>query len=152
MANKKNNTDELNINFDEIKTFDDLLKINGEITASKGFNVKRVPEQIALFCTEIAELLASINYYANTPDQTKVVKLLHQFKDDFDAFERFRKTSNMGAIKYYISDKENFKEEIADLFIRLLSFCSVNIPDIEQVIIDKMKINSGRQYLHGKKF
>ena len=52
---------------------------------------------------------------------------------------------------YRREDLENFKEEIADTFIRLCDICgSVNI-DIEREIRTKMEVNKKRPYLHGKK-
>jgi len=52
---------------------------------------------------------------------------------------------------YRHEDTENFKEEIADTFIRLCDICgSVNI-DIEREIRTKMEVNKKRPYLHGKK-
>ena len=50
------------------------------------------------------------------------------------------------------NDMENFKEEIADIFIRLGDLCgSLNI-NIEEEIIKKMKKNKERLYKHGKNF
>lgn len=50
------------------------------------------------------------------------------------------------------NDMENFKEEIADIFIRLGDLCgSLNI-NIEEEIIKKMKKNKERPYKHGKNF
>ena len=47
-------------------------------------------------------------------------------------------------------DLDNFKEELADIFIRLGDLCgSLNI-DIEAEIIKKMKKNKERPYRHGK--
>jgi len=48
-------------------------------------------------------------------------------------------------------DKENFIEEIADVFIRLLDICgSMNI-DISDAIYEKMCKNEKRPIRHGKK-
>ena len=48
-------------------------------------------------------------------------------------------------------DGQNFNEEIADTFIRLLDICgSVGI-DIEHEIKAKMEINKTRSHKHGKK-
>lgn len=49
-------------------------------------------------------------------------------------------------------DKENFKEEIADTFIRLGDMCKGLDIDIEKEIIKKMEINEGRPQKHGKKY
>jgi NTP pyrophosphatase (non-canonical NTP hydrolase) len=47
-------------------------------------------------------------------------------------------------------DKENFREEIADTFIRLSDICgSVGI-DIEDEINKKMEVNKHRPHKHGK--
>jgi len=49
-------------------------------------------------------------------------------------------------------DKENFKEEIADTFIRLFDLCGYLNINIENEINKKMIINKGRPRLHGKKY
>jgi len=49
------------------------------------------------------------------------------------------------------NDKENFEEEIADTFIRLLDICGTMRIDIERRIDEKMKVNEGRELRHGKK-
>ena len=48
-------------------------------------------------------------------------------------------------------DWENYKEELADTFIRLLDICGSMDIDIKQEIWDKMKVNEGRPIRHGKK-
>ena len=50
------------------------------------------------------------------------------------------------------NDKENFKEEIADTFIRLFDLCGYLNIDIEKEINGKMIINKGRPKLHGKRY
>ena len=51
---------------------------------------------------------------------------------------------------YRKDDRENFSEEIADTFIRLLDICgSVNI-DVEAEIQKKMEVNKQRPHKHGK--
>lgn len=47
-------------------------------------------------------------------------------------------------------DFPNFKEEIADTFIRLLDICGTMEIDPQEIIDDKMKINWERTHLHGK--
>lgn len=50
------------------------------------------------------------------------------------------------------SNREGFREEIADTFIRLLDICgSVGI-DAEAEIAKKMAVNEGRPPKHGKAF
>ena len=49
-------------------------------------------------------------------------------------------------------NRDNFKEEIADTFIRLFDLCGYLGINIEKEINKKMKINKGRPRLHGKKY
>jgi len=47
-------------------------------------------------------------------------------------------------------DDANFKEELADTFIRLLDLCGGLKLDIEEEIYQKALINKKRPYKHGK--
>lgn len=49
-----------------------------------------------------------------------------------------------------VQDQENFKEEIADSFIRLLDLCGGLGIDIEAEIEKKSSKNKTRPYKHGK--
>ena len=49
-----------------------------------------------------------------------------------------------------IQDQVNFKEEIADAFIRLLDLCGGLEIDIEEEISKKSHKNKNRPYKHGK--
>lgn len=49
-------------------------------------------------------------------------------------------------------DKDNFKEELADVAIRLADLCGGLEIDLETEISMKMAINEGRPYKHGKAF
>lgn len=49
-------------------------------------------------------------------------------------------------------DFENFKEELADTFIRLFDLCGSNDIDIEKEINNKIITNKGRPKLHDKKY
>jgi len=51
---------------------------------------------------------------------------------------------------YRLRDQENFKEEIADTFIRLFDLCGGLKVDIEAEILKKMQKNKKRPYKHGK--
>lgn len=51
---------------------------------------------------------------------------------------------------YRHQDQANFREEIADAFIRLFDLCGGLGIDIEEEIARKSKINKGRPYKHGK--
>ena len=50
------------------------------------------------------------------------------------------------------NDKENFKEELADIVIRVADMCGGLDIDLEYEIIKKMDTNSKRPYKHGKLF
>ena len=47
-------------------------------------------------------------------------------------------------------DEENFKEELADTFIRLLDLCGGYNIDMEEEIYKKSVKNKNRPYKHGK--
>ena len=49
-------------------------------------------------------------------------------------------------------DMDNFREELADVAIRLGDLCGGLGIDLEAEIIKKMEINKSRPYKHGKKF
>jgi NTP pyrophosphatase (non-canonical NTP hydrolase) len=51
---------------------------------------------------------------------------------------------------YRKQDHENFKEELADAFIRLLDLCGGLKIDIEDEICRKSMKNKNRPYKHGK--
>lgn len=51
---------------------------------------------------------------------------------------------------YRHQDQDNFREELADAFIRLLDLCGGLNIDIEDEILKKTKINKNRPYKHGK--
>ena len=50
------------------------------------------------------------------------------------------------------NDNDNFKEELADIAIRLADLCGGLNIDLESEIQLKMQINSNRPYKHGKEF
>ena len=49
-------------------------------------------------------------------------------------------------------DMDEFREEIADVFIRLGDFCGRHELDIESEIERKHNINKNRDYKHGKRY
>jgi len=51
---------------------------------------------------------------------------------------------------YRIQNDDNFREEIADTFIRLLDLCGGLGIDIEEEIEKKARKNKNRPYKHGK--
>lgn len=50
------------------------------------------------------------------------------------------------------NDMDNFKEELADVAIRLADLCGGLDIDLESEIKKKMEINKSRPYKHGKEF
>lgn len=55
-----------------------------------------------------------------------------------------------GAEAVRLQNYDNFVEEMADTFIRLMDLSGSMGLDIESAIIEKMKINEGRAHKHGK--
>lgn len=51
---------------------------------------------------------------------------------------------------YRHQDHDNFREELADTFIRLMDLCGGLDIDIEAEIAKKCETNKGRPYKHGK--
>ncbi len=51
---------------------------------------------------------------------------------------------------YRVQDDANFREELADTFIRLFDLCGGLNIDITQEIIKKTEKNKNRPYKHGK--
>ncbi len=51
-----------------------------------------------------------------------------------------------------IDDIDNFKEELADIIIRLLDITGSIGVDIEDEMRKKMAVNEKRAYKHGKRF
>lgn len=66
-----------------------------------------------------------------------------------EAFEGYRKGIERSD---HIPDFTPVEEEFADVFIRIMSFASVNSLRLGEAILAKMKFNEGRPYKHGKKF
>lgn len=50
------------------------------------------------------------------------------------------------------NDKDNFREELADIAIRLADLCGGLEVDLEHEIERKMAINNSRPWKHGKAF
>ena len=50
-----------------------------------------------------------------------------------------------------LTGKDGVAEELADTVIRILDFCDNKGIDLEQEVIEKMKINADREFKHGGK-
>lgn len=124
---------------------DDLNSIAESIAdwrARKGFNThwRNCPEKLMLVVTELGEAMEA---YRHLTDQT--LSLLHSgaisgemglYAGDLDSGQR--------------AIAENFAEEIADTFIRLLDMTGSLGIDISDSIARKMAKNEKRPYRHGK--
>ena len=73
-----------------------------------------------------------------SPDVPTVLCLIHS--EVSEALEAYR-----------IRDVENFKEELADIAIRLLDACEAWEIDLEKEILKKHETNIKRSYRHGGK-
>lgn len=74
-----------------------------------------------------------------------------------EALEDIRNNKGMTQIWYEKDGDGNDKPcgipiEMADIIIRVLHFCGKHNIDIRTAVLEKMKYNDSRPYLHGKKF
>lgn len=74
-----------------------------------------------------------------------------------EALEDIRNNKGMTQIWYEKDEDGNDKPcgipiEMADTVIRVLHFCGKHKIDIRSAVLEKMKYNDSRPYLHGKKF
>lgn len=67
---------------------------------------------------------------------------LEGFRKDFD-----QPSDHIGGLGV-----TQLEEELADAIIRIMDFCGKNNLNIGRAVIMKMDFNTGREYLHGKKF
>lgn len=81
-----------------------------------------------------------------------VFKGFNWTKEDVDTM-LLRLHSEVSEASEAIRDKnfEEFTEELADIFIRLVNLCEVWAVDLEEEVIKKHNKNVGRPYLHGRK-
>jgi len=81
-----------------------------------------------------------------------VFKGFNWTKEDVDTM-LIRLHSEVSEASEAIRDKnfEEFAEELADIFIRLVNLCEVFDIDLEEEVIKKHNKNVGRPYLHGRK-
>jgi NTP pyrophosphatase (non-canonical NTP hydrolase) len=97
-----------------------------------------VGQLLMLIVSEASEALEADRGRGNTLDR-KAFELETAKGEEFkDAFQKYV--------------KDTFEDEIADTIIRLLDLCGAKDIDIDWHIEQKLKYNSTRERLHGKKF
>lgn len=117
---------------DSFKCEGQLNKLGAKIAEwarSKGFDPAgwgNVAEKMILLTTEVGEAFQEYRKIKVLPGEGEVSE------EDMDTMDKFR-------------------EEIADIAIRLLSTASEMDIDLETEIDRKMKINMGRPYKHGRR-
>lgn len=100
---------------------------------------------------DILNFLIDNDFFDSVDDVTNVVKMF----DDFLLMSRTALImSELGeaveALRH--RDQENYAEELADVVIRIGDASGGLGIDLEKAIKEKMAINSGREYKHGKEF
>ncbi|MFP3470814.1 MazG nucleotide pyrophosphohydrolase domain-containing protein, partial [Micrococcus sp. SIMBA_144] len=94
--------------------------------------------KINQLCTEAFEIARSKGWHDQERETGTLLALIHS--EVSEALEADRK-----------GDQENFKEELADVCIRIFDLCGSRGIDLEQAILNKMEKNKGRSYKHGGK-
>ena len=130
-------------------TITELVKASHDNAVAKGFygddgkGGRNIGELLMLIVSELGEALEADRKYRHINirlwDQVHVYDLNPgtnpQFPFDFETHV-----------------KDTFEDEIADTFIRLADMCGYMNIDIQAHIDAKMKYNSTREKLHGKKY
>lgn len=126
----------------------ELQKKAHAITKSKGFTLDRHVLQLLLVASEVGEALAEIDS-RNISNRLKPV--LRQFQQTMEEIESLRRNITLSD-RSEVRNKSALAEELADIMIRVLSYAEEMDINLHQEILDKLSVNAGRQYLHGKKF
>ena len=121
----------------------------GKITKSKGFDSKQYLKQILLIADECIEATDHIAIGSGT--HSALLELYYNVYANFKIYKNYRKNMELPE-ETNILNREKLAEELADIVIRVFSFCSLNDIDLENAIIEKMKVNQLRPALHGQKF
>lgn len=97
---------------------------------------------LTTLCQNIAGFVKEKGFYTpsslDEPEQV-LAKLMLVVTEMAEAAEAVRR-----------QDHTNFEEELADTLIRIFDLCGTMGIDIGAQIADKMEINMGRPYKHGK--
>lgn len=127
-----------------------IIKECGEITTSKGFDCSQHLKQLLLIADEVDEALEHI--LVDRTDTDMILKMYHNnFHTNINEFHRMRKECNFEE-KSRIIDAEKLVEEMADICIRVFSYCAFNDLNLADAIEQKMQKNRNRGVMHGNKF
>lgn len=112
-----------------------LVKETHDMAKQKGFwdGERNIGEKLMLIVSELGEALE-----AHRTNRFADLKKFEECGKNDSCFEQ--------------NVKDTFEDELADVFIRLADLCGAFNLDIEKFIELKMKYNSNRQRLHGKKY
>jgi len=95
-------------------------------------------KSISEWCKEIHQNAIDHGWWEEPREAPELLCLLHS--EVSEALEAYR-----------MSDSDGFKEELADVAIRLFDMCCYYGIDLEKEIADKHKKNIDRPYRHGNK-
>lgn len=122
-----------------MKTLNKLRDEIHEYAINKGFwdNQRETGTLLMLCVSELAEAMEADRngLYAD-------LELIEKDKEDFIDF----------IWSFENSIKDTFEDELADTIIRILDLCGAKGIDIEKHIELKMKYNTTRERMHGKKY
>lgn len=90
-------------------------------------------------CKEAHEIAKSKGWHDEERETPTWLALIHS--EVSEALEADRK-----------GDEENFKEELADVCIRIFDLCGLKGIDLENEILKKMDHNKTRPHKHGKRY
>ena len=80
-------------------------------------------------------------------NQGEMIALIHsELSEALEALRHGNKKSK------HIPDFSTVEEEMADVLIRVFDFCAGFGYDLTGALIEKMRFNMGREYMHGKGF
>jgi NTP pyrophosphatase (non-canonical NTP hydrolase) len=138
-------------------TINDYCKQCSEIAVSKGFDLKQMPEQLLLIASEVGEALENLEIDYDQNDRLRIKTNTHvmDFVVSMAIFENRREGNFYEELirePFKLKQPNNLPEELADIAIRLFSFCGGNGIDLQKAIDDKIEKNMAREYLHGKRF
>ena len=124
----------------------ELCSESDRIAREHGFQCHwhNVPEKLMLVVTELAEAMEAYRHLKpatlSSLDYSQGYKITAALLDD----EQEKEAYAQGEVW------ENFREEIADAFIRLGNLSHALHLDIKAAIEDKMRKNEERPFMHGK--